>query len=129
MLYLVKEVGMIRKEIIDYFLSKPFAVETFPFDEVTAVYKVGGKMFALVSEHQAERLSVNLKNSPDENILLRQIYSEVIPGYHMNKTHWNTVYCDRNLEDLTIKKMIDDSYDIVFAKLTKKLKKELESRA
>ena len=118
---------MTRQEIVDYFLSKPFAKETYPFDDITAVFKVGGKMFALISENEAERLSINLKNTPDENILMRQIYEEVIPGYHMNKTHWNTVYCDRNLDKSTIFKMIDDSYDIVFKKLTKKIKFELEN--
>ena len=116
---------MTRQEIVDYMLSKPFSKETYPFDEVTTVFKVGGKMFALISENESDRLSVNLKNTPDENILMRQIYEEVIPGYHMNKTHWNTVYCDRELPQNTIFKMIDDSYDIVFKKLTKKVKVDL----
>jgi len=120
---------MNRKEVIDYFLSKPFSKETYPFDEVTAVFKVGGKMFALMSAHEAERLSINLKNKPDENILMRQIYEEVIPGYHMNKDHWNTIYCDGTLEDSVIHKMIDDSYDIVYKKLTKKIRHELENEA
>ena len=120
---------MNRNEVIDYFLSKPFSKETYPFDEVTAVFKVGGKMFALISTHEAERLSINLKNTPDENILMRQIYDEVIPGYHMNKDHWNTIYCDGSLKDSVIQNMIDDSYDIVYKSLTKKLKKELENEA
>ncbi|MBI9012264.1 MAG: MmcQ/YjbR family DNA-binding protein [Clostridiales bacterium] len=55
---------MNRKEVIDYLLSKPFSKETYPFDEVTAVFKVGDKMFALISTHEAERLSINLKNTP-----------------------------------------------------------------
>lgn len=118
---------MTRNEVFEYLLSKPFSKETYPFDDVTAVFKVGGKMFALISAHEADRLSVNLKNKPDENILMRQIYDEVIPGYHMNKTHWNTVYLDGKLEDSVVYKMIDDSYDIVFKKLTKKVKLELEA--
>jgi len=77
---------MKRNEVVEYFLSKPFAVETYPFDDVTAVFKIGGKMFALISSHESDRLSINLKNKPDENILMRQIYEDVIPGYHMNKT-------------------------------------------
>lgn len=120
---------MTRSEVFEYLLSKPFAKETYPFDDVTAVFKVGGKMFALISEHEAERLSINLKNTPDENILMRQIYEDVIPGYHMNKTHWNTVYCDNKLERSVIMKMIDDSYNIVYSKLTKKLKAQLENEA
>ncbi|MCH4888506.1 MmcQ/YjbR family DNA-binding protein [Acidaminobacter sp. JC074] len=118
---------MTRKEVIEYFLSKPFSVETYPFDDVTAVFKVGGKMFGLISVHEADRVSINLKNTPDQNILMREIYEEVIPAYHQNKTHWNTVYIDRTLDVSTIHKMIDDSYDIVYKKLTKKLRQELES--
>lgn len=120
---------MTREEVIKYFLSKPFSKETYPFDDVTAVFKVGGKMFALISCHESDRLSINLKNKPDENILMREIYEEVIPGYHMNKTHWNTIYLDKTLDDLTILKMIDDSYDIVYKSLTKKLRKQLENDA
>ena len=120
---------MNRDEIKDYFLSKPYAIEDYPFDMVTPVFKVGGKMFALMSAHEKDRLSINLKNTPEDNILLRQIYEDVIPGYHMNKDHWNTVYCDGNLEDSVVMKMIDDSYRIVYKSLTKKVKVELESRA
>lgn len=117
---------MTRQELVDYFLSFPFAKETYPFDEVTAVFKVGGKMFSLMSVKESDRLSINLKNTPDQNILMRQIYEDVIPGYHMNKDHWNTVYCDRELPQNTIFKMIDDSYDIVYRSLTKKVKAELK---
>lgn len=78
---------MTRDEIKEYMLSKLFAVEDYPFDFVTPVFKVGNKMFALMSDHEQDRLSINLKNTPDDNILLRQIYEEIIPGYHMNKTH------------------------------------------
>lgn len=120
---------MNRNTVKKYLLSLPFAIETYPFDEVTAVFKVGGKMFALMSLHEKERLSINLKNTPDQNILMREIYEEVIPGYHMNKDHWNTVYLDGTLKDGVIKKMIDDSYHIVYKKLTKKLRQELESSA
>jgi|LGVE01.1.fsa_nt_gb predicted DNA-binding protein (MmcQ/YjbR family) len=119
---------MTRQELVDYFLSLPFAKETYPFDEVTAVFKVGGKMFSLMSVNESDRLSINLKNTPDQNILMRQIYEDVIPGYHMNKTHWNTVYCDNKLEDSPIYKMIDDSYHIVFKSLTKKIKVELKDQ-
>lgn len=120
---------MTRDEVKDYFLSKPYAVEDYPFDFVTPVFKVGGKMFALMSAHEQDRLSINLKNTPDDNILLRQIYKEVIPGYHMNKTHWNTIYLDGTLENKLIRRLIDDSYDIVYKSLTKKVKAELENGA
>lgn len=76
---------MNKTTLIDYLLSKPFSKETYPFDDVTPVFKLGGKMFALISTHTPNRLCVNLKNTPDQNILMRQIYEDVIPGYHMNK--------------------------------------------
>ncbi|MBI9012268.1 MAG: MmcQ/YjbR family DNA-binding protein [Clostridiales bacterium] len=118
---------MNRKEIVDYFLSKPFSIETYPFDEVTPVFKVGGKMFALMSANESDRLSINLKNTPDTNILLKDMYEEVTEAYHMNKTHWVTVYCDRTLSESIIHNLIDESYAIVYKSLTKKLKRELES--
>jgi len=120
---------MTRQEIVEYFLTKPFTKETYPFDEVTAVFKVGGKMYGLISDHESDRLTVNLKNTPDTNIALRDMYEEIIEGYHMNKTHWITVYCDRSLSDHMICKLIDESYDIVYKKLTKKLRTQLENEA
>jgi len=119
---------MTREQIKDYLLSKPHAEESYPFDFVTPVYKVGNKMFALMSDHEKDRLSINLKNTPDDNMHLRETYEDIIPGYHMNKDHWITVYCDRTLEDDLIKGLINDSYDIVYKSLTKKVKMELESK-
>ena len=118
---------MNKNELRDFLLSKPFAIEDYPFDMVTAVYKVGGKMFALLSTHESDRFSINLKNTPDNNILLRDMYDEVIEGWHMNKTHWITVYLDRTLEDKLIMRLIDDSYNIVYKSLTKKNKEVLEN--
>ena len=118
---------MKREEIKEYLSQQPFSKETYPFDEVTCVYKVGGKMFALLSAHESDRLSINLKNTPDTNILLKDMYDEVTEAYHMNKTHWVTVYCDRTLSESVIHNLIDESYAIVYKSLTKKLKRELES--
>ncbi len=117
---------MTRKEIKDYMFSLPFAKEDYPFDEITAVFKVGGKMFALLSVHESDRFSINLKNTPDNNILLKDMYDEVIEGWHMNKTHWITVYLDRTLNESIVHNLIDESYQIVYKKLTKKLRNELE---
>ena len=119
---------MTREQIKEYLLSKPYAEEGYPFDFVTPVYKVGNKMFALMSDHEKDRLSINLKNTPDDNMHLRETYEDIIPGYHMNKDHWITVYFDRTLEDDMIKGLINDSYDIVYKSLTKKVKMELESK-
>ena len=120
---------MNKTQLKSYLETLPFSKETYPFDEVTAVYKVGGKMFALLSVHEEERLSINLKNTPENNILLRDMYDEIIEGWHMNKTHWITIYLDRTLKDSLIKNLIEDSHSIVFKSLTKKLKVELENRA
>jgi len=117
---------MTLDEIRMYLLEKPYAIEDYPFDLKTPVYKVGGKMFALLSFHESDRLSINLKNTLENNNLLRDMYEEIVPGYHQNKMHWNTVYCDRKLEDNLIKRLIDNSYELVYNLLTKKIRKILE---
>jgi predicted DNA-binding protein (MmcQ/YjbR family) len=97
-------------------LSFNGAEETFPFGPETSVFKVGGKMFAL-SRLDAEDLRVNLKCEPRLAENLRAVHTEVIPGYHMNKQHWNTVIVGGQLGDTTIRDMIEDSYDLVVSKL------------
>lgn len=99
-----------------YLLSKPAAVETFPFDEETLVLKVCGKMFALLGIYD-EPLRVNLKCDPDKAEVLRELFPAIIPGYHMNKRHWNTVILDGSISDEEIFSMIDDSYDLVVSGL------------
>ena len=99
-------------------LAKPGAEETFPFDPVTLVAKVGGKMFALVMTDEAP-LRLNLKCQPEVAEVLRELYPAVIPGYHMNKRHWNTVILDGSLPDDFIRDMIDESYRLVVAGLPK----------
>jgi predicted DNA-binding protein (MmcQ/YjbR family) len=108
-----------------YCMQKKGVTEEFPFDQNTLVYKVMGKMFALTDIHTFE--SVNLKCDPDKAIELREEYSFVKPGYHMSKKHWNTVEISWQLEDRLIKKWIDDSYDLVVASLTRKLKETLKN--
>ena len=101
-----------------YLLSKPAAAETFPFDEETLVLKVCGKMFALLNIY-GEPLRVNLKCDPDKAEVLRELFPAIIPGYHMNKRHWNTVILDGSISDEEIFSMIDDSYDLVVQGLPK----------
>lgn len=110
-----------------YCLSKLGSEECFPFDEQTLVFKVMGKMFALCGlEHIPMR--VNLKADPDYALELRELHPEhIIPGYHMSKKHWNTVYLEEGLEDRLIAELIDHSYDLVVTKLTKKAKAELKN--
>lgn len=109
-----------------YLLAKPGAVAERPFGPDTLVYKVGGKMFALVAE-TADPLWINLKCDPDEALFLRDIYPAVTPGYHMNKRHWNTVTLDGTVPEAEFRRMVDDSYRLVVAKLSKKVQREIES--
>jgi predicted DNA-binding protein (MmcQ/YjbR family) len=97
-------------------LSFTGAEETFPFDSKTSVFKVGGKMFAL-SQLGADSLRVSLKCEPGLAEALRATHPAVIPGYHLNKRHWNTVIIDGSLPDDALRDMIEDSYDLVVSKL------------
>ncbi len=115
---------MTEIELEKVLLAKNGSKKEFPFDEVTAVYKVMNKMFALVSIKE-DIININLKCQPDDALGYRDIYECVIPGYHMNKKHWNTVIVNGEMKDEILVDMIDESYDLVVAKLTKKEKTEL----
>lgn len=91
-------------------------VETFPFSPEVSVFKVGGKIFAL-STLDAEPLKVSLKCEPDLALELRAAHPQVTPGWHLNKRHWNTVLLDGSLPDGLVREMIEDSYDLIVAKL------------
>jgi predicted DNA-binding protein (MmcQ/YjbR family) len=97
-------------------LSLPGVQETFPFGPKTSVFKVAGKMFAL-SQLGADSLRVSLKCEPELAEALGSVHAAVLPGYHLNKRHWNTVIIDGSLPDDTIRDMIEDSHDLVVAKL------------
>lgn len=107
-----------------YCLSKKGVEECFPFDEVTLVFKVMGKVFLLTSLER-QPLSFNAKCAPEKAIELRENYSCVQPGYHMNKTHWNTITCDGSVSEKLLKQWIDDSYDLVVKSLPKKVQLQL----
>ena len=108
------------EDIRTYCLSKKATTDGFPFDEVTLVFKVHNKMFALTNLDGD--LSINLKCDPERAIILREEYSEIIPGWHMNKKHWNTVDLQAMLSDKFIKELIDHSYDLVYKSLPKKIR-------
>ena len=112
----------------EYSLSKKGVTEHFPFDEDTLVFKVGGKMFALSSLSQWEKgqPSVNLKCDPERAQELRAEYDAIQPGFHMSKTHWNTIAVNESVEDALVKALIDHSYELVFKSLTKKLQNEIQ---
>ena len=103
-------------ELRGHLLSFTGAEETFPFGPNTSVFKVGGKMFAL-SQLGAESLRVSLKCEPRLAEELREAHAAVIPGYHLNKRHWNTVIIDGSVPEQMVKDMIEDSYDLVVSKL------------
>ncbi len=111
------------EEVRQICIAKKGVTEGFPFDETTLVIKVGGKIFALIS---LDRLpSVNLKCDPERAIDLRERFSDITPGYHMNKKHWNTVMLEGDLHDSLIVEMIGHSYDLVLASLPGKVQEEV----
>jgi predicted DNA-binding protein (MmcQ/YjbR family) len=107
-----------------YCLSFTGSVETFPFGPETSVFKVGGKMFALSRLAQPD-LRVSLKCEPLLADQLRDAYAAVLPGYHLNKRHWNTVVIDGSLSEQMIKDMIEDSYDLVVSQLPESRRRAL----
>ena len=111
-------------ELRDHCLSFTGAEETFPFGPDTSVFKVAGKMFAL-SQLGADSLRVSLKCEPDLAEALRGAHAAVLPGYHLNKRHWNTVIVDGSLPDETIGDMIEDSYDLVVSQLPRTRRRAL----
>ena len=114
---------MLAEEIREYCLNKKGVTEGFPFDETTLVFKVGGKMFLLMALEK-QPLVFSAKNTADYNEELREQYYQISGAYHMNKTHWNSIICE-GLKPEFIKKLIDDSYQLVFESLTKKIKLEI----
>ena len=113
------------EEYREYCISKPGVTEGFPFDNNTLVFKVMGKMFALTGVNEFN--SINLKCDPDYAIELRENYEGIHAGYHMSKKHWNTYNNESDIPDKAMKQLIDDSYNLVASKLTKKLKEELKN--
>jgi len=110
------------EEIREYCLSKAGADESFPFDDKTLVFKVGGKMFALLSLDTARE--INLKCDPERAVELRALHPFITPGYHMNKKHWNTVDYIKSPDSLT-RELVDHSYELVVNKLPQKIRKSL----
>lgn len=107
------------EEIRAYCIDKNCVTESFPFDNDTLVFKVLDKIFLLISLER-QPLRINVKCDPEKAIELRESYSDnILPGYHMNKLHWNTVIINQELSNTLIKKFIDDSYHLVLKSLPK----------
>lgn len=109
---------MTHKELEDYLLTMPNTWLDFPFGEGTSVYKVGdkatgeGKLFAIIADN-SKPLNVSLKCDPQLAVNLREKYETVLPGYHLNKKHWNTIICTGQLSDDEIKDLARLSYRLV----------------
>jgi predicted DNA-binding protein (MmcQ/YjbR family) len=112
------------EQLRDYCLSKKTVEETLPFGPDTLVYKVAGKVFLLTGLDQ-EQLRFNVKCDPDRAIELREEFSCVLPGYHMNKKHWNTIVVDGSVSTKQLKEWIDHSYNLVVESLPKKTRDSL----
>jgi len=108
----------------NYCLSKKGVDESLPFDEDSPVYKVMGKIFLI--SNLIPPYSINVKCDPEKALELRERYDAVIPGFHMNKQHWNTVILDNSVDDGLIYKWIDGSYNLVIDKLNKSDKEKLK---
>ncbi len=111
------------EELREYCLSKKGVTECFPFDETTLVFKVLGKIF-LLTDIEAD-FSMNIKCDPELAVELRERYPCVEPGYHMNKTCWNTVYIDGSISDRQLFEWVDHSYEEVVKKMSKKQRESL----
>jgi Uncharacterized protein conserved in bacteria len=103
---------MNHKIVEEYVLSMPHAVLEYPFGEGVAVYKVHDKMFALIQEG-SDPVRLSLKCDPQLAVLLREKYETVMPGYHLNKKHWNTIILSGQLEWSEVQDLIRHSYELV----------------
>ena len=108
-----------------YCLSLKATTEDMPFGPDTLVFRVARKIFALTGL-DTEKCQVNLKCDPDYALELREQYADIIPGYHMNKKHWNTVYCENGLDDKLIRSLIQHSYELIVKSLPKADKEALQ---
>ena len=114
------------EQLREYCLLKPGVEETLPFGPDTLVYKVIGKVF-LLTGLDTEELRFNVKCDPDKAVELREQFSCVLPGYHMNKKHWNTVVVNGSVSTKQLTEWIDDSYELVVQSFPKKVREELKT--
>jgi predicted DNA-binding protein (MmcQ/YjbR family) len=117
---------MTLADFCEYCLTLPGVEETTPFGPEVLVYKVGGKMFATAVPDELPH-AVNLKCDPERAIELRDRYEDILPGYHMNKRHWNTLMLGGRLPAKLVRELIDHSYALVVASLPKKAREALAS--
>ncbi|MFT4659931.1 MAG: putative DNA-binding protein (MmcQ/YjbR family) [Patiriisocius sp.] len=119
----MKENEMNIEEFRNYCLEKKGVTEGLPFDDNVLVFKVGNKIFALLTLNNFD--FINLKCDPEKALLLREEYSGIRPGYHMSKKHWNSVYVNDDVSYDLLLELADHSYALILSSLTKKLQKEI----
>lgn len=108
----------------EYCIAKPDSTESFPFDMVTLVFKVGNKMFALMNT-ESRPTTINLKCDPERAVQLREQFTAVQPGHHMSKVHWNTITIDGSVRWQEVQEWIDHSYELVRKGLSKAVRDQL----
>lgn len=113
---------MFLDDVRTHCIQKAGVTEGFPFDQNTLVFKVFGKMFALMDVDVFD--SLNLKCDPEKAIELRETFQGIQPGYHMSKRHWNTVMLNNDVSNQLLVELIDHSYELVYASLPKKVRNE-----
>jgi len=118
--------GLTLDVIKAYCLAKPGSSAGYPFGEGTLVFKVLDRMFALCSEDE-QPLRINLKCDPDDALALRAQYSAIVPGYHMNKRHWNSLIMDGSLPENLVFELIDHSYQLVVTKMSQTKQRKLRA--
>jgi len=114
------------EKICKYCSQKNGVSESFPFNETTLVFKVVDKMFALFDVENFQ--SINLKCDPEKALELREQYSGILPGYHMNKKHWNTISINEDVSDALIFELIDHSYTLIYKSIPKKVRDGIQIR-
>lgn len=112
------------EEVREYCIAKKAVTESFPFNETTLVFKVMNKMFCLLS---LDDFRVALKNNPEKNVDLRAHFPAIIPGYHLNKQHWNTIELNGTVPIKLLRELIDESYEIILKSLPKKVQEEYKN--
>ena len=119
---------MNKEKLQEYCLSLLGATHDYQADWQADRCHVGGKMFAMMGTDAKGKPVITLKCEPSRAEELREIYEGIIPGYYMNKTHWNSIYFDSNLSDEFVENLIQHSYELIFSKLTKKVQNQIISQ-
>lgn len=109
----------------EYLLSKPGAIKDFKPEWMATRYLLAGKMFAMQGADKYEKPIITLKLEPEYGQLLRNQYKDIVPGYYMNKEHWNSLYLDGEVADDIVRQMADESYHLILSSLSKKLQAEI----